>query len=185
MATENAIIIREWQDADSFEELTALLHRAYKFLADRGLRYLATYQSVDVTKSRVRGGRCLVALDGNRLVGTLCYYSGGSYAECPWYERPGVAPMGQLGIEPSYQGQGIATRLIRSAEELAIREGKAELALDTAEPATWLIGWYERMGYRIVAHADWDVTNYRSVILSKRLSPQAEGDATRNGGRDL
>ncbi|MBW1796697.1 MAG: GNAT family N-acetyltransferase, partial [Deltaproteobacteria bacterium] len=48
-------------------------------------------------------------------------------------------------------------------------DGASELALDTAEQATHLINWYERLGYRFIEYVDWDVTNYRSVIMSKRV----------------
>ncbi|WP_246665056.1 GNAT family N-acetyltransferase [Neorhizobium sp. P12A] len=60
-------------------------------------------------------------------------------------------------------------QLLRKADELAIASGAAELALDTAEPATHLVEWYTRLGYRFIEHAQWSHTNYRSVILSKRL----------------
>ena len=55
------------------------------------------------------------------------------------------------------------------AETCAERDGAAELALDTAEPARHLIDWYTRLGYRFIEYAQWDVTNYRSVVMSKRL----------------
>ena len=56
-----------------------------------------------------------------------------------------------------------------------IIEGKAkalgadELALDTAEGASHLIGYYEKRGYRFMEYVNWDVTNYRSVIMSKTI----------------
>jgi hypothetical protein len=46
------------------------------------------------------------------------------------------------------------------------------MALDTAEPAAHLIAFYNRLGYRFIEHAQWRMTNYRSVIMSKTL-PQA------------
>ncbi len=42
--------------------------------------------------------------------------------------------------------------------------------MDTSEQATQLIRWYEQQGYRHVGYADWDVTNYRSVVLSKAVN---------------
>jgi len=46
------------------------------------------------------------------------------------------------------------------------------VAVDTAEGAAHLITFYRARGYRQVAYAQWDHTNYRSVILSKRLKPE-------------
>lgn len=78
--------------------------------------------------------------------------------------------MGQLAVEPFYQGQLIGTRLMQEVERLARQNIANELALDTAEYATSLISWYSRMGYRLIEYAQWEVTNYRSVILSKTLA---------------
>lgn len=41
--------------------ITALLHSSYQELADMGFRYLATYQSPDVTLDRISGGECYIA----------------------------------------------------------------------------------------------------------------------------
>jgi hypothetical protein len=47
--------------------------------------------------------------------------------------------------------------------------GAREIALDTAEPATHLVSWYTRLGFRFVEHWQWSYTNYRSVVLSRAL----------------
>ena len=54
-------------------------------------------------------------------------------------------------------------------EEHARKRGVTELACDTSEQATHLIAWYTRLGYRFIEHVKWDVTNYRSVVMSKTL----------------
>ncbi|KXK57320.1 MAG: hypothetical protein UZ07_CHB004000728 [Chlorobi bacterium OLB7] len=59
--------------------------------------------------------------------------------------------------------------MIELAEAEARALGATELALDTAQPAEHLCQWYQRLGFRFIEYAQWDVTNYRSVILSKRL----------------
>jgi GNAT superfamily N-acetyltransferase len=163
------ILIRPLREDDSVEELTELLHRAYKVLADMGLKFLATHQTVDITRTRISKGTCYVAeLDG-RIVGTICYRTPSQTKGTPHYDRPDVAYIGQMAVEPALQGQGIATKLMRHVEELARADGALELAFDTSEQATHLIEWYERLGYRAVGHVQWDVTNYRSVIFSKRV----------------
>jgi hypothetical protein len=47
--------------------------------------------------------------------------------------------------------------------------GFSEIALDTSERAHHLIQMYEKRGYRFVEYFQWEVTNYRSVVLSKKL----------------
>jgi hypothetical protein len=64
---------------------------------------------------------------------------------------------------------------------LALAEGRAwvlgaaEVAVDTAEGVAHLIAFYRTRGYRQVGDAQWDHTNYRSVILSKRLKTEDSG----------
>ena len=163
------VTIRPLNDHDSLEQLTGLLHRAYKSLAELGLRYVATYQTVDITRRRVSKGICFVAECDGKLIGTIMYNPDQFTGLWSWYEREGVAKISQLGVEPSWQGRGLGRMLVEAAETRAREDGAKELALDTAEPATHLIDWYGRMGYRLVGHADWEVTNYRSVIMSKKL----------------
>jgi hypothetical protein len=44
-----------------------------------------------------------------------------------------------------------------------------EVALDTAETAYHLIDYYKKREYRYIETVQWDVTNYKSVVLSKSL----------------
>ncbi|MDH4155799.1 MAG: GNAT family N-acetyltransferase [candidate division Zixibacteria bacterium] len=166
---EEEVIIRPLSESDSLEELTELLHRAYRVLADLNLRYMATHQDVNVTRDRIKNGRCFVAEMDGQVVGTITYYEPGHSKGSPWLERPEIAHIGQMGVAPELQGRGIGTRLMNYTERVARGDGAVELALDTAEPATHLIKWYERLGYRFIEHTTWDVTNYRSVIMSKKL----------------
>ncbi|MCH9031354.1 MAG: GNAT family N-acetyltransferase [candidate division Zixibacteria bacterium] len=82
-----------------------------------------------------------------------------------------LADMGlrYLATHQSAQRQGVRSLLIERAEELARKDNASEIALDTAEPAMHLIEWYKRIGFRFIEYAESDVTNYCSVIMSKRL----------------
>lgn len=163
------LFIRVLLPSDSLSDLTNLLHAAYSRLARMGLLYMATHQSEAVTRERISQGTCLVAeLDG-RICGTILFRDPACTNGCPWYDRFEVASLGQFAVNPEIQARGIGLLLLRKAEDLAIASGATELALDTAEPATHLVEWYTRLGYRFIEHAQWSHTNYRSVILSKRL----------------
>ena len=164
------MLIRPLAESDSLEELTGLLHRAYKRLADMGLKYYATHQSPEATRERTEKGTCLVGLMDARLVATLVFYDLHQTDGCPWYEREDVAHFGQFAVDPELQNRGLGSRMMDRVEDLACERGAPELALDTAERAQHLIHYYERRGYRRVGHADWrPLTNYRSVILSRAL----------------
>ena len=163
------INIRELRESDSIEELTSLLNRSYKVLADMGLKYLATHQDAEVTRRRIEQGVCFVCEYQGRLVGTITYHDPFHVWGTPWMSRGLAGHIGQLGVEPELRTKGIGRALIEYAEAYARATGVKEMTLDTAEPATHLIDWYTRLGYRFIEYAQWSVTNYRSVVMAKRL----------------
>lgn len=163
------IVIRELSPDDSLEELTELLHRSYRALAEMGLKYVATYQDVATTRRRISQGVTFVAEWNGKLVGTIVF-TRPEHTNIPRGKPiPLAGKLNQMGVEPALQGMGIGKRLFVHAEEYARAEGVSALVLDTAEPATHLIEWYERMGYQFVEYVQWDITNYRSVVLMKYL----------------
>lgn len=162
--------IRLLQTDDSVSELTRLLHRAYRRLAEMGLHYVATHQSEDITRRRLAGGECYVALDDrNAIVGTILFKDASATRGCPYYERPGVASFHQFAVDPQRQGEGIGDALLKRVESRARETKAAEITLDTADSAHQLIAFYEKRGYRVVARADWEETNYQSVVMAKRI----------------
>ena len=166
------ILIRPITKEDSLEELTELLHRAYKALGDMGLRYFATHQTVEQTRGRVESGDCFVAEKDGKLVGTITLYTTPGKESPEWYRREDTGWFGQFGVEPELQGKGLGNRMIHYVALRALENGLSELALDTSEKAVHLIDWYKRHGWRIVEEIQWDVTNYRSVVMSKRLDAE-------------
>lgn len=174
-AIADEVEIRRIAESDSVEELTELLHRAYKILADMGFRFFATHQTPEQTQERIDSGECYVGIHDGRVIGTVTFYppprpeSSGS----EWYRRPDVSHFGQFAVEPSLQRSGVGSRLMDFVEDLARERGIAEIALDTAEGAHHLRDYYGRRGYRFIEYVQWDVTNYRSVVMSKNVG-QAE-----------
>jgi GNAT superfamily N-acetyltransferase len=156
-------------EIDDIEELTTLLHKAYKQLADMGLNYTATYQDSTETRRRIQNGHCLVGEINDRFVATIIYYRPGLMSGCSWYCQEGVGVIGQFGVLPEFQGKGVGSKLLDAVEAMALKDECRELALDTAEPAIHLHRYYERRGYRIVDYVQWEGKTYRSVIMSKRL----------------
>lgn len=112
-------------------------------------------------------GETTVAVDGGRIVGVITLKPPDATRGSSFYDRDDVASFGQFAVRPSHQGRGIGRRLLDIVEQRATELGAAFIALDTAEGARDLISMYERRGYRFIEHADWEVSNYRSVILAK------------------
>lgn len=136
-----------------------------------GFRFMATHQGANITRERCLGGNCFVAeaAADRKIVGTITFYAAEKTMGCTWYDRPEVCSFGQFAVEPSLQRSGIGSRLMDEGERRAVETGAGEIALDTAEGATHLIELYKDRGYREVGIADWDETNYQSMILSKAI----------------
>ena len=168
-------VIRLICPSDSIAELTLLLRRAYKVLADMGFNYTATYQDEATTVRRIEGGECYVMADGAALIapfiGTITLYRKSKDSAClePWYARPEVASCAQFAVEPRLQRQGLGTKLMEFVEHRASELGATEPALDTSEGAKYLVRFYMGRGYRVVDTVRWEGKTYRSVILSKGL----------------
>ncbi len=163
------ITIRPFRDDDAIPPITRLLHDAYAPLAAMNLRYTATHQDDEVTRSRLSRGMPWVAEMEGEIVATVTLYQDAG-SGCGWYDKSGVFSFGQFAVRPDLQGRGLGGKLITLMENEAATHGATELALDTAEGAFHLIRWYEKLGFRFIEYMDWSSTNYRSVVLSKTLS---------------
>lgn len=165
--------IKKFSNSDSIEELTSLLHASYKRLADMGLKFVATYQTAEYTKNFIKNGECfIIKNEEDKIIATVMYYNSPFMKEedtPEWYLKDDVAYFGKFAVHPDYQCKGIGGKTMDFVEEYANSKGKTELALDTSEKAIHLIKYYEKRGYRFIQHHQWDVTNYRSVIMSKSL----------------
>ncbi|HEU4718793.1 MAG TPA: GNAT family N-acetyltransferase [Bacteroidia bacterium] len=161
--------IRPLSEKDDLEELTRLLNKSYGKLAERGFRYLASHQDAEMTKQRIQNGHCLVAVKGDRIIGTICYYSPGNKSYGKWFHSANAASWGQFAVDLSLQGNGIGNNLILAAEDLARTDRAEEILIDTAEGAHDLIAFYGERDYHFVAWAQWDETNYRSAVLRKKI----------------
>jgi len=163
------IKIRPLSEHDSLGELTALLHRAYKKQADKGLRFLASHQDVSITKQRAEEGECYVGIFEKKIIATITYSRHPHKDSCKWDKQSHVATYGQFAVEPEFQNTGIGNKLMLFMEELAKRDGVTELSVNTSEKAEDLINFYKKRGYREVGQVKWAAVNYRSVILSKKI----------------
>lgn len=165
------VTFRLLSNEDSIEELTHLLNRSYKILADMGLNYVAASQNCDITLNRVRSAyKCYIGVYKNKIVSTLSLYSPKSSDKGSWYSKDFVAKIGQFAVEPELQKYGMGNKMMDFIEDEARNmKNIKEIALDTAETAHHLINFYKKRNYRYIETIQWNETNYKSVVLSKVL----------------
>ncbi|TGQ55538.1 GNAT family N-acetyltransferase [Mesorhizobium sp. M1C.F.Ca.ET.193.01.1.1] len=90
-----------------------------------------------------RGERAVLgAWDGETLVGTVTLL-----LDCP-PNQPHRAEIAKLMTRLDHRGKGIATRLMRDAEDLAVEKGRTLLVLDTASEEG-AAGLYEKLGFTL------------------------------------
>jgi len=161
--------LREFDiEKDSVEELTDLLHRAYKRLKDMGLNYEATNQDAEKTRKLVKKGICFVLVENKKLMGTILYYIQQHKNAPELYNHKDVVLFGKFAVDPEYQNMGIGSLLMNFIEDFARQNGKKKIILDTSEQALHLIDYYSKRGYKYIQHWKWHV-NYHSVVMGKEL----------------
>lgn len=163
-------IIRQFdEEKDSVSELTNLLHRAYKRLADMGLNFIATKQDAEYTRNYLKKGICYILCCDERITGTIFYYTT-MWSDAPEiFKQDDVVLFGKFAVEPSLQQKGLGGLLMDFVEQQAVKNGRKRMVLDTSEKALHLIGYYSKRGYEYVHHWQWPDVNYKSVVMCKKL----------------
>jgi quercetin dioxygenase-like cupin family protein/ribosomal protein S18 acetylase RimI-like enzyme len=128
--------------ADDAWALHEVMKRAFNGL--RGRRYSekaidAAIMTAQEIRDRIshKGTHVLVATLGEQIVGTA---SG--------IEEHESLHVCSMAVDPSYQGQGVAHRLMKELEILAQQSGCRKLFLQTGWAMTEAIALYRRLGYR-------------------------------------
>jgi GNAT superfamily N-acetyltransferase len=163
------VVIRRFGKSDSVRELTLLVNRAYKELADAGIHNIGATQDDEVTRQRIKQGECWVAELEGRIVGTVVFVEASRASGSSWHNRPGVAEWHQFAVDPEFQRLGIGSMLLETAEGRAKETGALELAGTTSVRAKHLVAMYARKGFHTVAYIDWLSRIYGRVVLSKSL----------------
>lgn len=158
--------IIEKPDYISWEEITELLHAAFKERKDQGLSYLATRQSVETTKQRVADGICLVALYDNKLVGTVTLQINKIIDQKrKWYHESSYAYSKQLAVLPEFKGKGIGKALQNARLQICFDNNVDALIFDTSHKAESLISRFLWLGAQKIDFISHSTTNYYSIVF--------------------
>lgn len=136
---------------DELEAVGELTVRAYAaYTLGPGDPYVARLR--DAT-SRARAAELWVAVDGDRLLGSVtCCPPGSSYREV---SRPDEGEFRMLAVDPDARGTGAGTALAAHCEERAREHGAVGMALSSLAVMTAAHRIYERLGYARDPSRDW------------------------------
>lgn len=159
----------------SFDQIHEVLEQAHSVNQKNGFVMATSALSGDAIRDRIgKDGMCWVALDGERLVGTL---SARMVKRDNWYAKGMIPDYMLAGVIPDYQGKHINSMLAQQLFDYAREKQYSIVELDTAENNTHAIEVYKHQGFVLVDYlAKKDVDHY-SVVMAKWI-----GDCPHSAG---
>lgn len=140
------IHIIEKPERISYEDIRVLLHKAHQENISKGIVLRTLTYSAEELENQVRenGGTTFIAMDGEKLVGTMSCWT----ANCNrWCYKGTVMKMMRVGVDPSYRGRGIASMLYEQVEEITKNKQIKVVYFDTADNNERMLQFGEKVGF--------------------------------------
>ena len=148
MAESNGIVVMEKPDSITFRDISELLRKAHAQHEKNGIYMRVPHLPPEELEKWVGPeGKCFVAMDGDRLVGTSSFMVRRLNR---WYCKGNVAEVTMQGVSPSHQGMHIFSILDKKCEEAVKDSGYTAIYFDTARANTKRILIGEKEGYVLV-----------------------------------
>ena len=157
------IQILEKPDWISFDDIHELLYEAHKNNREKGLNVkTAEMTGVELEAHIGKNGKCFVALDGNKLIGTTSYrIINRNY----WCVKDKVVDRILVGILPEYQGQHISTLLFDKILNEAQINGYKYIETRTSENNEIMQAISIKDGYRHIDFLSTKADHFTVVML--------------------
>lgn len=155
----------------SFEDIRNLLQRAHATNREVGLYYNTPNQTARELEQRIQnGGVCMVAMDGDKLVGTGSL----DFRQVNrWYYRGMMAHFQMDGVLPEYRGRKLGKRLIDARMDYVREKGVKAMYFTSAEKNLVLYALYKKYGFVKVDYFAAPKDNFFSVIYVSWLDRPA------------
>lgn len=166
MKKEDKIKIIIKPDYITWEEITEVIHQAFIEKKEKGMNYLGSYQTVEITKKRVGDGICLVALLNKKVVGTMTVkFFKPTRKGKKWHNETMYAYASQDAVLPEYKGLGIGRKLQNKRIEICQENNVDELLMHTSTYAQDILNWWKRQGAQKIELISGTATNYYSIRM--------------------
>ncbi len=154
----------EKPDYVSWEEVVNCIREAHQKNKKRGFEMLNTKLSANELAEKLKDGFCFVALDGDRVVGTVSLRF--LKSKTHWWTRKKVAYTCYDGILPEYRGTDVFFGLDNLRNKYIHDSGIRIRQCNTAEQNKTVIKLCKKGGYKLVQYsATGKGAEYYSVIM--------------------
>jgi ribosomal protein S18 acetylase RimI-like enzyme len=134
---------------EEYEEAGRVTATAYREFVRPGETAWEEYlDRIADAASRARVATVLVALDGDRIVGSATLELGERIDDDDPPLAPDEAHVRMVGVHPDARRRGIAAALLADVEDRARRAGRSRMTLHTTQRMLPAQAMYERLGYR-------------------------------------
>lgn len=165
---DNTVQIVEKPEWVTWEAIKQCLYDAHAVNREKGINMSHYQWPVEKIRDYIgENGIVLVALDGQKLVGTASFAEKAGKA---WFEKGQYAYMCFAGVLPEYNGKGVYHRLIEKRETIAKLKHYDVIAFDTHINNKKIQAIAQRNGYRYVYYFRAASKDHYSVLMAKWLN---------------
>ena len=157
------IRILEKPDWISYDQIHELLYQAHQSNRDKGFDVKTAHMTGEELEKHIgETGKCFVALDGDKLVGTTSYRI---LDRDYWCAKGKVVDRVLAGVSPDYKGKHISSMLFSKIVEIAKQEGYQYIESRTAEENEIVQKINIKDGYRYIDFLSTKTDHYTVVML--------------------
>lgn len=166
MMNDKDIKILEKPDWVSWDDIHDVLWKAHEENRQKGIVMLLPTLSAIELQKHVEGGKMFVAMDGDRVVGTLALIIKEGKQ---WYNKGLFGYLCLGAVLPDYSGKGVFRLLYDFAEKEAQRLQLPVLTRDTNEKNARMLKISKKEGYHFVAYRA--CRDHFNIVRAKWLQP--------------
>ena len=163
--TKNSGSIRVMEKPDwiSYDQIHDLLYQAHESNREKGFDVKTAHMTGEELEKHIgETGKCFVALDGDKLVGTTSYRI---LDRDYWCAKGKVVDRVLAGVSPDYKGKHISSMLFSKIVEIAKLEGYQYIESRTAEENEIVQKINIKDGYRYIDFLSTKTDHYTVVML--------------------
>lgn len=160
----------------SWDEITDVIHDAYKEREKQNLHFAATRSTPAENAQKILDGKCFLAMDNNEIAGLV-------FLRCPkwpyltrkngkqkWYCDKKYGMVINLAVKEKYKRHGISKKLLQKLIDECKDLKLDSVIIDTSSKLKWLNQFYASFGFKKVDYISWNTTNYYTIVRRLNLN---------------